>query len=178
MKALPSSFCDTTVVEMFTCLLLPSIEHAHAAKAREEIGVSSLRVPFGFLLAFLPFPPFPLSRLFVTHQEKKFREHAILLFSLWRSSCRVQAGHREFQFYWLGRHQYSTTSSVRFGLLCCRKLEALEQQRRTEEALKRAAQAPKPLDEGGGMYLYEYVYWQMYYGVQNAMKWFGRRRAS
>lgn len=58
-----------------------------------------------------------------------------------------------------------------------RKLEEREQQRLTEAALQRAAQAPKPLDEGGGMYVHEYVYWQLYYGMQNVGTWLGRRGA-
>jgi hypothetical protein len=46
---------------------------AFSASAVFRVGLccwaGSLRVPFGFLLAFLPLPPFPLSRLFVTRPE-------------------------------------------------------------------------------------------------------------
>lgn len=57
-------------------------------------------------------------------------------------------------------------------------MEATEQKRLTEAALKRAAQVPKPLDERGGMYVHEYLYWQLYYVLQNAGKWLARREAS
>lgn len=44
-----------------------------------------------------------------------------------------------------------------------------------EAARQRAAEAPKPLDESGGMYVHEYVYWQLYYASQKVGKWIGRR---
>jgi hypothetical protein len=42
--------------------------------------VSSLHVPFGFLLAFLSLPPFPLSRLFLAHflQKSKALSSALM----------------------------------------------------------------------------------------------------
>jgi hypothetical protein len=67
--------------------------------------------------------------------------------------------------------------SCEMALVACRQLEAAEQRRLTEDALKRAARAPKPLDEGGGMYVHEYMYWQLYYGLQTAARWFRRRPA-
>ena len=61
------------------------------------------------------------------------------------------------------------------GEVRCRQLEASHQMKLAEAARKRAAEAPKPLDEGGGMYVHEYVYWQLYYASKNVGEWLGRR---
>lgn len=58
-----------------------------------------------------------------------------------------------------------------------RELRAQARARSAQIAADRAARAPKPLDEGGGMYVHEQMYWKAYYGVRGVLLWLrGRRR--
>eukprot|EP00892_Ulva_mutabilis_P000289 jgi/Ulvmu1/10260/UM060_0061.1 len=52
-----------------------------------------------------------------------------------------------------------------------RELRAAERERAARVAAERAARAPKPLDEGGGMYVYEQMYWRAYYGARRLGRW-------
>lgn len=52
-----------------------------------------------------------------------------------------------------------------------RELRAQARARSAQLAADRAARAPKPLDEGGGMYVHEQMYWRTYYGARGVLRW-------
>lgn len=51
------------------------------------------------------------------------------------------------------------------------ELRVIARERARQIAKERAERAPKPLDAGGGMYVYEQLYWRAYYGVRGALRW-------
>lgn len=59
-----------------------------------------------------------------------------------------------------------------------RALREAGRERAARDMADRAARAPKPLDEGGGMYVHEQLYWRAYYVVQGLAQWVRRTRGA